>query len=64
MRYYLGNIVSYKALQHLGRVLFQGYVCGLSRKDFGRFIHPKILGASCVFYFIVIDFYIKITRLA
>ena len=22
-------------------------------------IHPKILGASCVFYFIVIDFYSK-----
>ena len=36
MHYYLGNIVSYKALQHFGRVLFQGYVCGLSRKDFDR----------------------------
>jgi len=27
-------------------------------------VHPKIRGASCVFYFIVIDFYIKISRLA
>jgi len=25
-------------------------------------IHPKILGASCVFYFRVINFYFKITR--
>jgi len=58
---YLGNIVSYKALQHFGRVLFVYVVYpGKMLVD----LHPKILGASCVFYFIVIDFYIKITRLA
>jgi len=63
MHYYLGNIVSYKALQHFGRVLFQGYLVVCPGKMLVD-IHPKIIGASCVFYFIIIDFYIKITRLA
>ena len=35
MHYYLGNIVSYKALQHFGRVLFQGNVCGI--KHVGKY---------------------------
>jgi len=35
VHYYLGKILSYKTLQHFGRVLFWGYVCGLSRKDVG-----------------------------
>ena len=51
VHYYLGNIYF--------KVMY--VVCpGKMLVD----IHPKILGASCVFYFIVIDFYIKITRLA
>jgi len=37
MHYYLGSILSYKTLQHFGIVLFQGYVCVLSKKDIGRY---------------------------
>jgi len=38
MHYYVGNILSWKTLQQFGRVLVQGYVCGLrvaSRAGFG-----------------------------
>jgi len=63
MHYYLGNILSYKTLQHFGRVLFQGSTCSLSRKDVGR-CTPQDTWCNLYVYFIVIDFYFTITRLA
>jgi len=48
MHYYVGNIASYKELQHFGIVLFQGYVCGLSRKDVGRYTPQDTWCKLCV----------------
>ena len=62
MHYYLGSILSYKTLQHFGIVYFKVMYVFCPRKILVD-IHPKILGASCVFYFRVINFYFKITRL-
>ena len=56
MHYYWGNNVSYKALQHFGRVLFQGYVCGLSRKDVDRYKPQDTWCKLCVSFFINLSF--------
>jgi len=51
MHYYLGNIISYKALQHFGKDLFLGYVCGLSRKDVGRNTPQDAWCKLCVLFY-------------
>jgi len=50
MHYYLGNIVSYKKLQHFEVVLFQGYVCGLSKKGIGRCTPQDTSYKLCVLF--------------
>ena len=63
MHYYLGKSHPIKHCNTSGEFYFKVMyvVCpGKMLVD----IHPEILGASCVFYFNVIDFYIKIARLA
>jgi len=50
MHYSLGNTLSYKTLQHLRRVLFQGYLCGLSRKDVGWYTPQDTWCKLCVLF--------------